>query len=114
MGENFAGPLSLWMMMMTHFSAIHLLGGVADPSPLVPQALLGGRPVIEFFPWFFRLGALELCWCEHERDYSGAAEHKAPSSWIKLALRLGVFMLSFAWVLVCAWRICVSNSLCNS
>jgi hypothetical protein len=68
---------------MTHSCAIHLLGGVAArPPPLVPQALLDGRPVVEF-PLCAFLGAVEVRWRGHGRDRSGATNDKAPSSWIK-------------------------------
>lgn len=48
-------------------------------------------------------GAGEVCWRGPSRDRSGATTDKAPSSWIKMALRLDISVLSF--VVVCGVRL---------
>jgi hypothetical protein len=79
---------------VTHSCAIHLFRGVAArPPPLVPQALLGGRPVVEF-PLGCRPGAVEVCWYGHSRDCSGATQNEAPSSWISWRFGLTFYLFS--------------------
>jgi hypothetical protein len=112
LGENFAGPLSL-PATMTHTCAIHLLGGgAARPlPPLDPQALPGGRPVVEvprgLQSW---CGGGLLVWTWPRLLRCCRRQGSLFMDQVDASAGLMLYVLSFVWVSVCAWRVCVVTS----
>jgi hypothetical protein len=110
LSENFAGPRSL-PSTMTCSHTMHLLGGIiarlhilwilkfcqgAGPSliPVRLQFCCGGGLLVWTWQWLLR--------CKRRQG-------PAPSSWIKLVLRLDVF-----YVVFCYWFWCMLCACCNS